>query len=188
MKKSFLTPNAVAELLMVSPVTVRQWAQKGLIEARTTAGGHRRFTMDAVRTFAREQGIELDDDAGGVTKLLVVDDNRQFNRMLVAYFENLDVEIEVDSAFDGFEAGAKVTEQRPHIILLDIMMPGIDGIEVCQRIKSNSETEHALVVAMTGHFRPEVESRMLAAGAKVLLKKPFGMDELIEACGLDMDR
>ncbi|MCZ6887708.1 MAG: response regulator [Gammaproteobacteria bacterium] len=182
MAKSFLTPNQVAELLMVSPVTVRQWAQKGLIEARTTAGGHRRFSMDAVRKFARENSIQLPDEHE--PRLLIVDDNVHFNGFLNAYFQNLQSDLEVATAFDGFDAGAKVQALKPTIILLDIMMPGIDGVEVCKRIKANPETAHALVIAMTGHYSSELETEVLAAGATVLLRKPFAMNELLAACGL----
>ena len=75
-RKEFLTPHEVATLLMVSPVTVRQWAQKGLLAAQTTAGGHRRFAIETVAAFARERGIDL---PGITARLLIVDDNRQFN-------------------------------------------------------------------------------------------------------------
>ena len=62
MTTDILTPTEVAELLAVSPVTVRQWAQKGLIEARTTPGGHRRFTREAVIDFARRMAMTLPEE------------------------------------------------------------------------------------------------------------------------------
>ncbi len=188
MAKKYLTPTEVANLLMVAPVTVRQWAQKGLIDARTTAGGHRRFTMEAVRAFAEEMGMELADmeseSALAQDRLLVVDDDRQFNGFLVALFRQRFPNLKVDVAYDGFDAGRQLQRLRPHLVLLDIMMPGLDGVEVCKRLKSEPETAGIRVIAMTGHHTPELEQRILAAGAECLLKKPFSTTELLDACNL----
>jgi len=178
--KDFLTPNEVANLLMVSPVTVRQWAQKGMLKAQTTAGGHRRFTMDSVRQFASERGINL---PSATERLLIVDDNRQFNNFLAALFHSEFPSLEVLTAYDGFEAGRLVQQFRPTVVLLDVMMPGIDGLDVCRRLKSDPQTKDIRVVAMTGYHTPELEKKMLAAGAQVLLSKPFPSDVVVRECG-----
>lgn len=180
--KQFLTPTEVAELFKVSPVTVRQWAQKGLLPAQSTAGGHRRFTPEDLRAFAAERGITL--EAGG-PRLLVVDDNVQFNSYLIALFSTLCPEVVTASANDGFEAGRLVQLFKPSVVLLDIMMPGMDGVEVCRRLQADEQNKSIRIVAMTGHHTPELEARVLEAGAQQLLKKPFSGDEAITACGLD---
>ena len=177
--RDFLTPNEVANLLMVSPVTVRQWAQKGMLAAQTTAGGHRRFTMDSVRQFARERGIAL---PGATERLLIVDDNRPFNDFLSALFDSEFPTLEILNAYDGFEAGRLVQQFKPTVVLLDVMMPGIDGLEVCRSLKSDPSTQDIRVVAMTGFHTPELQKKMLAAGAQVLLSKPFPSDEVIREC------
>ena len=139
-REQFMTPHEVAELLMVSPVTVRQWAQKGMLPALTTAGGHRRFRWDDVERFAREKGMQLPDRT---TTVLVVDDDRQLNNYLVALLSTSVDDVEVVSAYDGFEAGKLVQQARPDIVLLDVMMPGMDGVQVCRSIKSDANTAHA---------------------------------------------
>lgn len=179
-RKEFLTPNEVATLLMVSPITVRQWAQKGLLAAQTTAGGHRRFSLDAVASFARERGIDL---PGITERLLIVDDNQQFNNFLADLFTTEVPGLPIHQAFDGFEAGRAVAQHRPSVMLLDVMMPGIDGLEVCKSLKSDSETKNIRVIAMTGHHSPELERKMLSAGADVLLKKPFSAEQVLRECG-----
>ena len=189
-QRDYLSPNEVAKLLKVSPITVRQWASRGLIDATTTAGGHRRFTLDAVRRFASERGIVLPREAGGpVQRVLVVDDDRQLNRFLVelvnAWSRRMNAEIRVESAHDGFEAGAKVHTFDPDVVLLDLMMPGMDGFEVCRRLKEDTNTCHMRVVAMTGYYTPERVQRILATGADRFLRKPFSNAEVIEACGLE---
>ena len=187
--RDYLSPNEVARLLKVSPITVRQWASRGLIDASTTAGGHRRFTLDAVRRFASERGIVLPREAGGpIRRVLVVDDDRQLNRFLVelvnAWSRRMNGQLRVESAFDGFEAGAKVHTFDPDVVLLDLMMPGIDGFEVCSRLKADPNTCHIRVVAMTGYYSPDRVQKILATGADRFLRKPFSNTEVLEACGL----
>jgi excisionase family DNA binding protein len=181
-EKRFLTPNEVASLLMVSPITVRQWAQKGLLEAQTTAGGHRRFSRAVVEAFARERGVHLPETH---QRLLIVDDNRELNGYLAALFEAEVPGLEIYSAHDGFEAGRWVQAHKPTVVLLDVMMPGMDGIEVCRSLKGDPDTAHVRVVAMTGYHTPEIEKKILAAGAQVLLKKPFASEQVLRECGFE---
>jgi len=181
--RTVLSPTEVAELLMVSPITVRQWAQKGLIEAHATAGGHRRFTLDAVRRFATERGLTLPDLPASSRSLLIVDDDRQLNQFLVALFTTEVAGLTVYAAEDGFEAGRLVAIHNPEVVLLDVMMPGIDGVDVCRRIKSSPQTAYIRVVGMTGFHTSEVVSRMKSAGAQALLRKPFENAEVLAACG-----
>lgn len=181
--KEWLTPNEVAELLLVSPVTVRQWAQKGKLEARTTAGGHRRFSMDAVRRFAIAEGMASRLKGKGNRSILVVDDDDHLNRFLVELFKSRDGGALVESARDGFEAGSKVHQVMPDVVLLDIMMPGMDGFQVCESLKADVDTMHIQVIAMSGYHSEENEQRVLNAGADRFLKKPFTNKEVLQACG-----
>lgn len=182
-KKEWLTPNDVAKLLLVSPITVRQWAQKGKLEARMTAGGHRRFSMDAVRQFAIREGIASRLRSKGKRSILIVDDDEQLNRFLVELFKAKQPGALVESAFDGFEAGSKLHQAQPDVVLLDLMMPGMDGFQVCERLKSDIETMHIEVIAMSGHYSEENEEKIMEAGADKLLRKPFSNREVLDACG-----
>lgn len=179
--RTHLTPNEVAALFSVSPVTVRQWSQKGLLEAETTAGGHRRYSREALVRFAASRGMRSPFAAR--ERLLVVDDNRQFNDFLRVLFETECEGIEVASAYDGFEAGRLVQQFEPRVVLLDIMMPGLDGIEVCERLKADPLTNQIRVIGMTGHYSDELAHRMNAAGAETLLKKPFDSEQVLALSG-----
>ena len=103
----WLTPNEVADLLMVSPVTVRQWAQKGLLEARTTPGGHRRFSIDAIRQFAIREGMSSRLEGKAGLSILVVDDDDRIRNLLkdiifVVLFQvvnSMDLERELSQCF-----------------------------------------------------------------------------------------
>ena len=178
--KPYLTPNEVAALFMVSPITVRQWAQKGLLKAEVTLGGHRRFLRDEIERFARGHGMTGGlTAAGGDARLLVVDDDRQ----LVSYIGELLSAIEhlqIETAYDGFEAGTKMQTLRPHMVLLDLMMPGLNGFEVCRRIKTDNLTRDARVVTMTGYASAENTDNSLGAGAESCLCKPLDAASLMK--------
>jgi two-component system cell cycle response regulator len=103
-------------------------------------------------------------------RVLVVDDILSNVKLLEAkltaeYFE-------VASAYNGLEALAKIEEQQPDIVLLDVMMPGMDGFEVCRRIKQNPRTAHLPVVMVTALDQPADRVAGLEAGADDFLTKP----------------
>jgi len=177
--KHYLTPTEVAELLMVSPVTVRQWASRGLIEAQTTPGGHRRFKMDEVERFANERGLKVPvtDES---FKVLIVDDDPQLRSFLAEFIAASIDGVVVKEAKDGFEAGRVVQAFQPDVILLDLMMPGINGFSICRQLKDDVQTQSIAIIAMTGFFTEENVQRIKKAGAEACLSKPIDTDELIK--------
>lgn len=182
--KPYLTPNQVAELLMVSPVTVRRWARLGRLNAACTPGGHRRFLREEVERFAREHGLAMDPPPAGPLRVLVVDDDPQFAEYVLELLRRASVRVVTALARDGFDAGRKVHAFRPHIVLLDLMMPGLDGVEVCRLLKRDPTTQGIRIVAMTGYPGHGRVEEVLAAGAEACLAKPFKKKELLDTIGL----
>jgi excisionase family DNA binding protein len=179
LNKSYLTPHEVAALLMVSPITVRGWANKGLLKAETTPGGHRRFLLSEVDRFIQERPL-LSRSLG--LRVLIVDDEVALAKSLAIYLSGLGVSTEV--AFDGFDAGKKLNAFDPDIILLDLMMPGLDGFDVCRRIKQNPAHNKLRIIAMTGYPSPENEQLILECGAERLLVKPVDAKQLAIILGI----
>lgn len=182
-EKHFLTSNDVATLLRVSPVTVRQWAQKGMIKAECTPGGHRRFNVGDIQAFAREHNISLH-DPDAYLRVLIVDDDQQVAHYLSELLTGLDDDLKVEIAVDGFDAGRRVNSFRPHVILLDLMMPGMDGFEVCRTLKSDVSTRDIRIIAMTGYPSQENIDLIRKAGAETCLHKPLQEAEIVSALGL----
>lgn len=184
-QKTHLTPNEVAKLLMVNPVTVRQWASRGLLRSMATPGGHRRFLLSDVEEFARSRGSAPELNAGGrPQRVLIVDDDRGISRMLADLIGMRAADVSLEIANDGFEAGAKVESFRPHALALDLMMPGMDGFEVCRRLRARKTLNHIRIVAMTGSYTPDNVARILEAGADACLPKPFDPEQMLAALGL----
>lgn len=178
--KDYYTPNEVAQLFMVSPVTVRQWAQKGLLTAALTAGGHRRFLHQELIRFAHERGLTLNWPGQGTTKILIVEDDEQVAGFLYEFLQGRPGIEAVDIAESGFEAGRKVQSFNPSVVLLDLMMPGMDGFAVCQNLKADPITRGIRVLAMTGYPTADNIERIMDAGAEVCLAKPIDTVRLME--------
>jgi excisionase family DNA binding protein len=183
--KTHLTPNEVAELLMVNPVTVRQWAARGLLRSLTTPGGLRRFLLRDVEEFARSRGsTPLLRNSGRPERVLIVDDDSQVGLVVSEMIRARDAKIAIEIARDGFEAGVKVESFRPHALLLDLMMPGMDGFEVCRRLRARPTLNHVRIIAMTGFPSTENVERIMSAGADACLPKPLDPERLLAALGL----
>ena len=181
--KACFTPTEVAEQLMVSPVTVRQWAQKGQLKAETTPGGHRRFLRWEVERFIREHKIPSEQPAVELLRILIVDDDVQLSRYLVELLSGLPKKPVTETANDGFDAGTKVLTFQPHLILLDLMMPDLNGFDVCRFIKQNPETKNIRIIAMTGYNSQENVDAITNAGAEQCITKPINSNVLLEAIG-----
>lgn len=183
-RKPYLTPTEVAKMLRVATVTVRMWAQKGMLKAEVTPGGHRRYMLQEVKRFASSHGIALQLENDERLRVLIVDDEPDWLELMVEILRETKEDVVIETAADGFEAGHKVAGFRPHVVLLDLMMPGIDGVQVCQAIKRDPETSSARVICVSGFIDEENEKRLQSAGVECCFAKPIDTDELLKVIGL----
>jgi len=112
------------------------------------------------------------------SRILIADDNQANCELLDAYLADLDCE--VDFAVDGQDTLDKVQSFQPDLLLLDIMMPKLNGFEVCQQIKSNPELRRTMVLMVTAlNERGDIE-RAVQAGTDDFLSKPVNQIELVK--------
>jgi excisionase family DNA binding protein len=187
-EKDYLTTIEAAEVLLVTTETIRQWAQKGKLRAQVTPGGHRRFFAEDIERFATSMGIDINArSVGRQPRILVVDDDLSTQKLLIKFLEKEFEDICTETASNGFEAGQQIIRFKPDIVILDIMMPGISGVDVCKQIRSNKDTRDINVIAITGQFIDENITAVLKAGANVCLAKPVDFEELFKALKLGKD-
>jgi CheY-like chemotaxis protein len=115
-------------------------------------------------------------------RVLVVEDDPQIRQVMEAAIGALGT-YEVDSAKDGREGVERIEATRPDVVLLDIMLPGMDGFEVLQRIRSRPAIRGTKVICMTAMDMPGVRERLKTLGADALFFKPIRFGELFEALG-----
>ncbi len=166
----------------VSPKTIINWIDAGHIKAYRTPGGHRRINLKDLEAFMTKQGIPipesvLEDDR---KKILVVDDDPIIVESIVQSLEEDEHDYEVISAADGFEAGLQVNHFKPNLLILDIMMPDIKGYEVCQKIKSNTETKDTKIIVLSAYLDEEKFNKMKEHGADACFSKPLPLPQLKE--------
>jgi two-component system chemotaxis response regulator CheY len=111
-------------------------------------------------------------------ELLVVDDDPFIRRLITTTLEDV-AHFELREASDGKQALELAERHRPQIVLLDVDIPGIDGIEVCRALRASDATSDATVVMLTAAHGDEIEARAGAAGADLFLTKPFSPLDLL---------
>jgi len=112
----------------------------------------------------------------GKSRLLVVEDDIDIGNMLKIYFSGM--EFDVDVAVRGSDALEKTKQVLPHLIVLDIMLPDIDGYEVCRNLRTNMRTSHIPVIFLTQKDERSDKLQGLELGADDYITKPFDIEEL----------
>ncbi len=174
-----LTVSQASEYCKVSPKTIINWIEAGHIKAYKTVGGHRRIKKEDLTQFLMESGMPIpEEESSERKKILVVDDDRIIVETIVQALEEDEYGYELVSASDGFEAGLQVSHFKPDLVILDIMMPDINGYEVCKKIKSNPETKSTKVVVLSAYLNDEAFREMKEYGADACFSKPLPLEQL----------
>lgn len=181
-----LTSTEVGNLLQVNPSSVKKWVNEGHIVAFRTPGGHRRIRAADLVHFLDQHKIPVPKplQEAGRRRLLVVDDDsaqlKAIGRALKRYAERVDLHL-IDN---GIDALIRIGATRPHLVVMDVYMPGLDGIEVCRRLKANPETQEVMVVLASARMTGELEAEARAAGARRGLRKPIDVAAILDELGV----
>lgn len=176
----FLTIYQAAQHCGVSIETISKWIEEGILESVTTGDGHRRIRRRDLHAFLRRQGMPIPHEIGDSNrkKILVIDDNRLLVETIVTALQEEPHDYEIVSASDGFEAGIQIKEFDPDVLILDIMMPDIDGYEVCRRVKEDPSAKRPKVIVLSGYLDEESFEKMRQYGADACFAKPLSLRSL----------
>jgi excisionase family DNA binding protein len=180
--EDILTVFQASKYCNVSPKTIINWIEAGHIPAYKTVGGHRRIKRSDMEDFMKRQGMPIprDEMLSERKRILIVDDDPIIVETLVQALEEEEYNYEIISASDGFEAGLQVNHFKPHLLILDIMMPDIKGFEVCRKIKTNEETKNTKIIVLSAYLDDEKFKRMREYGADLCFSKPLPLPRLKE--------
>jgi excisionase family DNA binding protein len=184
----FLTTGKAAKICGVRVNTIKNWIQNGSLHAIKTPGGHWRIPQDAFLEFVARHSIPLPqsmmDQATTLEqrRILIVDDEPTVHDLIVGALDLSPFNYEVLSVYDGCSGLMQVGLFRPHVLILDIMMPEINGLEVIHRLKHQSENLGGMkilaITAATDRFL--VMKKLEAAGPDAILPKPLKLDVLVD--------
>jgi CheY-like chemotaxis protein len=174
----------LAEISSVPISTIKYYTDIGLLRvSEYMEGGYRLYNqkecllrLKRIREML-DKGLSIKEikeniDKILVYKVLVIDDEPSVHEFVKDVLKP-NPNVEVNSVFDGFSAGMVVGEYMPDLIVLDILLPGIDGFKVCASIKSNPKLKHIKIFAVTGYDSPEYKEKILSSGADDYLPKPI---------------
>ena len=176
------TVSQASKYCKVATKTIINWVEAGHINAYKTVGGHRRIKKEDLDRFLDEHQMQAFDQSSedARKKILVVDDDKIIVETIVQSLEEDAYGYELVSASDGFEAGIQVSHFKPDLIILDIMMPDINGYEVCKKVKSNPETKNTKIIVLSAYLDDENYRQMKEYGADACFSKPLPLPELKE--------
>ena len=178
-KKVFTTGEA-ASVCRVSQQTIIRCFDNGRLHGfRVPGSKFRRIPRDELLRFMRENGIPTDALEGSRRRLLIVDDDPQIVDLLQEMLKR-DARFEIESASNGYDAGLLTERFRPHLIVLDYMLPDLNGDIVCQRIRENPDLKDTKILFVSGVIERDRIDQLLRAGGDGFLKKPFTVGSLLD--------
>ena len=178
--KTVFTTGEAAKICKVSQQTVIRCFDSGQLKGFRVPGSRfRRIPREHLFAFMRENGIPTDALESGKRKILVVDDDVELVELITDVLER-DGRFEVRSVNNGFDAGMMVKDYKPDLIVLDVMLPDINGKEVCQRVRSDKAMDSVQIICISGMVEDDKVDGLKQAGANDFMRKPFEVDRLIE--------
>ncbi|HKY30963.1 MAG TPA: response regulator [Candidatus Polarisedimenticolia bacterium] len=175
MNDRLLTTSEVAAYCQVTNDGVVKWIKAKKLKAYSTPGGHYRIRKSDFKEFLERFGMPVDQEffAEERKKILVVDDQHGVADVITRALGGDASIFHLITARDGYEAGLKIGSFKPDLIVLDIMTPQLDGVEVCKRIKLDPETEGIKVLALTGQPEQGSMERAYKVGVDLCMPKPL---------------
>ena len=178
--KDLFTTGEAAVICKVSQQTIIRCFDSGRLEGFRVPGSRfRRIPRQSLTKFMRENRIPLDNLDSGKKKVLIVDDDAEIVE-LIADVLIRDGRFDIKSASSGYDAGVLTQQFRPDLILLDYMLPDVNGNVVCHTIKRNPEFENIKIIIVSGVIKQEEIDQLLKSGAEDFIKKPFNIVELTD--------
>ncbi len=175
METRYYTTFELAKMCHVNPATIVRWIHEGRIKTVSTAGGHFRISPDEIVLFLNHLKLPVPQELlkpKSVTKILIVDDEDDVRKYLRIFLEKYFPDFMVREAADGFGAGTALVGFGPHIVLLDLKLPGLDGFRVCEFIRKTPELKNARVIVLTGLAPEDAKEQIIKLGADDFLSKP----------------
>lgn len=176
-EKAYTTFEA-AKICHVTHHSIKNWIKQGLIKASRTPGGHYRILESDLDAFREEYDMFPREKGAAKKRVMIVDDDPD----ALALMEKIltDEGFDLIKVSNATEVGLKAAQLSPDLILLDFLMPEINGFEVCKALRENELTRSTPIMAVTCLTKERDIERIFACGADEYLAKPFKVEQLLE--------
>ncbi len=170
-----------AKLLGASTDAVEALVEKGEIEAWKTLGGHLRLLLPAINAYlykSNPQRALLDPHPGSRLSVLVVEDDEDARELYKNHFDDWDLALDCSFMPSALEALVDISTMRPNLLITDMNMPGVDGMEMLRAIKRNPQLLGMQILVISGMPKEAVEKRGGLPPSSIYLEKPINFDWL----------
>lgn len=176
-QKAYTTFEA-AKICHVTHHSIKNWIKQGLIKASRTPGGHYRILEVDLDRFREEYDMFPREKGPSKKRIMIVDDDPD----ALALMENIlsNEGFDLIKVSNATEVGLKAAQMSPDLILLDFLMPEINGFEVCKALRNNELTRSTPIMAVTCLSKERDIERIFESGADEYLPKPFKVDQLLD--------
>ena len=181
-KKEIYAPDDIAQITGMSPKVVQTWLEKADLPSFKVPGNHLRVRFDDLGKFLEKKGFARPLSWKGETekfRVLLVDDEIDLLEIIQEILKE-DPKLDVETESTGFGAALRIANWRPDVILLDFVMPGMDGFEVCKKLKADPLTKDIPIIATTSLSSAKNRDAVLQSGISYFLGKPFQGDMLLK--------
>ncbi len=181
--KDLFTTGEAAGICKVSQQTIIRCFDSGRLDGfRVPGSKFRRIPRQSLIKFMKNNSIPLNNLDSGKKKVLIVDDDAEIVELLADVLIR-DDRFDIKTASSGYGAGIATQQFRPDLILLDYMLPDVNGNIVCHTIRQNPEFENIKIIIISGVIKQDEIDELLNSGAEGFIKKPFNIIQLIEKIG-----
>jgi two-component system OmpR family response regulator len=178
--KQVFTTGEAAEICKVSQQTIIRCFDSGRLQGfRVPGSKFRRIPRAELLRFMKANDIPTDALESTKKRILVVDDDEQIVELFLDVLGR-DDRFDVKSAGTGYDAGMLTEQFKPHLILLDYMLPDINGNIVCDRVRANPDLAGTKIIIVSGVVKRDEIEELLKGGADDFVKKPFNINELVD--------
>jgi len=179
-RRAIYTTGQAAEVCRLSQQTIIRCFDSGQLQGfRVPGSKFRRIPHKNLMEFMKANNIPLEGFSGDRIRVLVVDDDPDIIELFTDVLNN-DQRFEVATAGTGYDAGVITQQFHPDAVVLDYMLPDVNGNVVCKTIRDNSDLSHIKILIISGVVNPADIDGLKAAGADDFIKKPFNIERVIE--------
>jgi excisionase family DNA binding protein len=176
----YITTYQAAEMLGLSRGTVQQMVESGVLVAWKTEGGHRRVSVASVKDQIRRRGASssLPRAQTPALSVLIAEDDVNLQKLYEMNIANWGMPVALQIVGNGFEGLVQIGQQAPDVLILDLMMPGIDGFEMLRTLRANPALTAMDIIVVTGMSPASIEDRGGLPSGTTLYSKPIPFNQL----------
>ncbi len=179
-----LSTSEVAALCHVNRITVWRWIKRGELDAVRDSQGRYAISRDMLHRFLSRKGYPADPALfKRPNRVLIIDDEPPVVEVVSRALYGIDGGIRIATAEDGFEAGLQMATFKPDLLILDLMMPRMNGFQVCRLVRQDPAMAHTRILVITAYGSRDNVARALAAGADEVYLKPVEIQAFRQKVG-----